>query len=301
MLRCLSHRMAYRRCVAPMMISIAMNSLLPFRAGDMARVVAFKSLKVNASLLLSTLIVERILDLMVLLGLFFLALQWMPSSGIPSELTEGATWLTVIALIAVCGVLLMPGVARRLIRWTGARLPRAGKPLSKIDQFLQGIEVLCKPRDAVKLVALTGLMWLLEAGVFVAVGKSLGLVDQASRAFLVLPHSRCIWPHRRRWAFRCYMRADDFAAKFLKVTEGGTYLHRECGRAAFFSMTTATLSTLIPSLPGYIGTFHYFSMQGLMAFGTGADAAAAFAIVVHLLLWLPPTLVGLIFLSLIWK
>jgi hypothetical protein len=28
------------------------------------------------------------------------------------------------------------------------------------------------------------------------------------------------------------MRADDFAAKFLKVTEGGTYLHRECGRAA---------------------------------------------------------------------
>jgi predicted TIM-barrel fold metal-dependent hydrolase len=27
------------------------------------------------------------------------------------------------------------------------------------------------------------------------------------------------------------MRADDFAAKFLKVTEGGTYLHRECGRA----------------------------------------------------------------------
>jgi hypothetical protein len=51
--------------------------------------------------------------------------------------------------------------------------------------------------------------------------------------FGVLPHSRCIWPHRRRWAFRCYMRADDFAAKFLKVTEGGTYLHRECGRAVF--------------------------------------------------------------------
>jgi hypothetical protein len=51
---------------------------------------------------------------------------------------------------------------------------------------------------------------------------------------LVLPHSRYIWPHRRRWAFRCYMRADDFAAKFLKVTEGGTYLHRECGRAPNF-------------------------------------------------------------------
>jgi hypothetical protein len=53
------------------------------------------------------------------------------------------------------------------------------------------------------------------------------------KKFRVLPHSRCIWPHRRRWAFRCYMRADDFAAKFLKVTEGGTYLHRECGRAKF--------------------------------------------------------------------
>jgi hypothetical protein len=32
------------------------------------------------------------------------------------------------------------------------------------------------------------------------------------------------------------MRADDFAAKFLKVTEGGTYLHRECGRAGLLSL-----------------------------------------------------------------
>jgi hypothetical protein len=67
-----------------------------------------------------------------------------------------------------------------------------------------------------------------------------------ARNILVLPHSRCIWPHRRRWAFRCYMRADDFAAKFLKVTEGGTYLHRECGRANILS--SSSCSTIVPAM-----------------------------------------------------
>jgi uncharacterized membrane protein YbhN (UPF0104 family) len=60
----------------------------------------------------------------------------------------------------------------------------------------------------------------------------------------------------------------------------------------FFSLATGTLATLIPSSPGYVGTFDYFAALGLTAYGAGRDAAGAFALLVHLALWLPPTVVG---------
>lgn len=62
--------------------------------------------------------------------------------------------------------------------------------------------------------------------------------------------------------------------------------------AAWFAMGTGTLATLIPSSPGYVGTFDYFAMLGLLAFGATRIAATTFAVLVHVVLWLPPTLAG---------
>lgn len=65
--------------------------------------------------------------------------------------------------------------------------------------------------------------------------------------------------------------------------------------APFFSMATGNLATLLPSSPGYIGTFDFFAMEGLQAYGVGASIAAVFAVTVHVLLWLPITLAGFSF------
>lgn len=54
--------------------------------------------------------------------------------------------------------------------------------------------------------------------------------------------------------------------------------------APLFSFTLATLSTAIPSAPGFIGTFHYFAALGLTAYGADWSQALAFAVVVHLVL-----------------
>ena len=62
--------------------------------------------------------------------------------------------------------------------------------------------------------------------------------------------------------------------------------------APWFALTTGTLATLIPSSPGYIGTFHYFTRLGLMSYGAQLEIATAFALLVHVLLWLPVTIVG---------
>jgi hypothetical protein len=66
--------------------------------------------------------------------------------------------------------------------------------------------------------------------------------------------------------------------------------------APWFAAATGTLATLIPSSPGYVGTFDYFAILGLTAFGAHRIAATAFAMVVHLMLWLPVTVVGAAFL-----
>jgi uncharacterized membrane protein YbhN (UPF0104 family) len=63
--------------------------------------------------------------------------------------------------------------------------------------------------------------------------------------------------------------------------------------ASFLALAVATLSTLIPSSPGYVGTFHFFAIEAARLFDAPPAAAAVFAIVSHLLLWLPTTLAGL--------
>ncbi len=60
----------------------------------------------------------------------------------------------------------------------------------------------------------------------------------------------------------------------------------------WFAASTGTLATLLPSSPGYVGTFDYFAMLGLIAYGANRSVAAAFALLVHLVLWVPVTLVG---------
>lgn len=68
--------------------------------------------------------------------------------------------------------------------------------------------------------------------------------------------------------------------------------------APMFALAAATLSTLLPSSPGYVGTFHFFASAALKAFGAGTAVAAAFAVVTHLVLWVSTTLAGfVVFLS----
>ena len=58
-------------------------------------------------------------------------------------------------------------------------------------------------------------------------------------------------------------------------------------------IAVVNLATMLPSAPGYVGTFDKPGIEVLKALGSGAGVAAAFTIVLHVMLWLPITLVGL--------
>lgn len=61
---------------------------------------------------------------------------------------------------------------------------------------------------------------------------------------------------------------------------------------AWLALPTGTLATLIPSTPGYVGTFDFFTVHAMKLLGNGQIAATAYAFLVHALLWFPPTLLG---------
>ena len=62
--------------------------------------------------------------------------------------------------------------------------------------------------------------------------------------------------------------------------------------AALTIMAVATLSTLVPSSPGYVGPFHLAAYSAAVMLGGSPAQAASFAVLAHLGLWLPTTLAG---------
>lgn len=62
--------------------------------------------------------------------------------------------------------------------------------------------------------------------------------------------------------------------------------------AAWLALPVGSLSTLLPSTPGYAGTFHFFVAQSMQVLGETAAMATAYAILVHAMLWVPITVAG---------
>ena len=85
------------------------------------------------------------------------------------------------------------------------------------------------------------------------------------------------------------------------IAEGGLFFFILLGLdinmgffGAIYLMAIVTLGTLIPSSPGYIGTFHFIAYSGLFFLIENSSLAASFAVISHAALWLSTTVIGLI-------
>jgi len=63
-------------------------------------------------------------------------------------------------------------------------------------------------------------------------------------------------------------------------------------------MVVLYLGVVPPSLPGKIGIFHGITVLTLTAFGVSASTALAYGALLHLIIFVPPTVLGLLILSL---
>jgi uncharacterized protein (TIRG00374 family) len=95
-----------------------------------------------------------------------------------------------------------------------------------------------------------------------------------------------------------------FVASIVSWTvEASTYwivLHAFPFDVSFFVVLLivglGNLATILPTTPGYVGTFHGIVALVLRAFSVGSTDAAAYAVVMHAVIWAPVTLAGAIWL-----
>jgi uncharacterized protein (TIRG00374 family) len=254
MLRALEPSLPIKACVWPFLTSIAVNNVMPFRAGDALRVFGFRlQLCSPAVRILGTLVIERILDLVTLLGFFFLGLIGLPSGAFPARFVIGATWLAGFSIAAVLLlILLAPWLGRMLqpiaTHWFFANRNLSAAIATHWGHFVDALSLVRSPSRLLLLLGLSVLTWIFEGAVFATVAGAV--------------HAH-----------------------------GGLF-------GPWFSLGTGTLATLIPSSPGYVGTFDYFAAQGLEAYGAAPAASVVFALTVHAVLWVPLTTAGLTYLTL---
>jgi uncharacterized protein (TIRG00374 family) len=150
-------------CVGYMCISV-----FPLRLGEFVRPYLVRGRGgVTASGALATVVVERVIDGLLFVGLFFVFLSILPPSGNPAvdavKLTAylaGAVFLTVL-------IVLIAAYARRA--WTVALLERIGnrvhpgltkKALGLLDAFLDGLKVLPDRRRLTAFFLMTVVYWV---------------------------------------------------------------------------------------------------------------------------------------------
>jgi uncharacterized protein (TIRG00374 family) len=224
----------------------AVNNLLPARAGELARAALIKQRSgLPYAEALTVTAVERLLDGLAIVGLFFVSAQmlalpaaWRRSSWLVVSLfAAGALGLTLLVIF--------PGACTQVASRLTRRLPaRYRERLLRLTaQVTAGVSALARPRGAVLIVLLSAAIWLVESAPFLLLLPALGL------------------PAVPAWAI--------------------------------LAMSVTNLGLLVPSTPGFIGPFHFFCMQALLAVGAPSSQAFAYAVLVHATFYVPVTLWGL--------
>ena len=244
--------LSWRNCAGPLFAGVAANNVLPFRAGDIIRALGFnKRLGITASVSVTTLLMERALDLLVVLGLLGFML-WIFDLDTHSVIGVGGLMLGLITM-SVLVILIFPkslrllinGIERLICRFLPDLEEKVAKQVRPASALL---EYLSQKNLMGQLIGLSTLAWMAEGCVFWFSANALPSVSEPIAAWLAL--------------------------------------------------SVGTLSTVIPSTPGFIGTFDYFTAQSMALMGNELVASTAYAFTVHALLWFPPTIVGGIYLLL---
>lgn len=246
MLRASSANTTFSNCSAPFLASIALNNVLPLRLGDVLRALVFpKSMGISKTAATSSLIVERLIDLMTLVTSLAIGLYAVQAVAIPEKIKISALYLALIGGILLSLGFLYSGPLGNFFTRI-AKKPSNPTPLKKLyttgGELLLQFNMMSRPKLLGSMLCISMFIWAGEAGLFYFILLGTGIHGSPAVALLV--------------------------------------------------MAVATLSTLAPSSPGYVGPFHLAAYTAISLVG-GSDAqAGSYAVIAHLSVWLPTTLAG---------
>lgn len=238
----------WRSCSAPFLGSIALNNVLPLRIGDVVRALVFPAaLGISRTTATSSLIIERLIDLLTLLGCLLIGIVATQGSHLPAMIADTAIFLAIAGTGAMITGFVFSGRLARLFERLADSSDRDGRRhrlLLVVSALFHSFEAMSRPRVLLAVVGISMLVWVGEAGLFYFMLLGFGLDASPALAVVV--------------------------------------------------MAIATLATLVPSAPGYIGPFHLAAFTAITMLGGTSAQAGSYAILSHLALWLPTTIAGAI-------
>lgn len=252
-LRELNPALPLRKCFGPFLASFALNNLLPFRAGDLVRCLAFREqFQLPPVSLFGSVVLERLFDLTTVLLCLVVGYLGIAGSLAPAALLWTGAGLAGVGLALFGWALQCVGaLSANVLRWAQwSPLQKRGWSSRLVHvsrHFAATFALLRRPGMILQISVLSAGIWLLEGGVFISVAHALSIEMPAA--------------------------------------------------GSLYALGLGTLATLLPSTPGALGTFDYGTMQGAITSGANQETAVVFALAVHLMLWLPVSVIGLMFLS----
>ncbi len=235
----------YRHALGYTYVGYLANNVLPARLGELYRSHALgEGEGISRPTVLGTVVVERVVDTVIVVGLAALAVVVLSVRGVMSSLVLlGAAFVALLVVGLVIGIALhrLPGADR--ITAFASRWPRVVEAARRLRD---GLAVAGRPATLTAALVLSAAAWTASIITFLAAGQSVGIE--------------------------------------LTVAQG-----------ALLSSGVA-LATIVPSGPGYLGTFELTAVGIARGFGIAADDAFAMALLVHLLLLAITSIGGVIWL-----
>ena len=165
-------------CARVLMTSLAANNILPFRIGDVMRIFTYSGdLGAAPSAILSTVILEKLLDIFILVLLF---VSFM-GPGVSPHSRQVAESLLAISVIGLLVLLLGARTLEAPLLKLFARLPQ-NPTLKKVEHWLllaleciRNIGLL----GSLLLLLQSAIIWTCEGMIFVSAARLVGLVTDA--------------------------------------------------------------------------------------------------------------------------
>jgi len=157
------------RCFWITNVGYLVSNILPLRLGDPARAVVIGlEGKVKVSAALSTVVVERVLDMLMVVLLLLISLPFVAQAGLLQSVGVLAGLVALIVLTAMVVVALRPEWVRLAARWILSRVPRlnADRWLEMLDGLLDGLAALRSPRRFAGTLAWSVVTWVFVVGFY---------------------------------------------------------------------------------------------------------------------------------------
>lgn len=220
-------------------VGYLVNNLLPLRAGDLVRgLMISKAERVNKVRALSTVLIEHVLDILILVILLVLVIQYLPSQ--PDAVIQAGTFIgaTILGVMLILGVLSYQKTrALKALSYLMSLVNSKNKQIyRRAESFLDCLYSLKSGRIYLGLAGLSVLIWLgaillayslfiafglqlpFAAAVFVICVVSLGVAVPSSPGYIGVYHSLVVF------ALTVYSVDKSLAFSYALVLHGWQYI-----------------------------------------------------------------------------